>query len=269
MARPSSVDEWTVDRIGDRPTYLMRLSNLAQQSVACIAAIHLSAFASAPATAIDGFDEVLRLCPDDKVSCVSSLDPSPSHFLEPWEYDGATSDAVDAVSRAIGRMSGRITARDETSARGTALFATFADDSDAAVFFFPSDDFVVHFRSERTGALWDGSQNKMRLNTMRKSLGMAPVPVVRNRLYRPEERLPNGQFRLQEERPYRRADGRFYGNQGYGEGDDDFTSVGSVEAVRRLLFPFGRLGGRSSAAQALYDDLSDLATMRPEAERER
>eukprot|EP00966_Prymnesium_polylepis_P096282 2230917-Prymnesium_polylepis.1 len=78
--------------------------------------------------------------------------------------------------------------------------------------------------------------------------------MVKNRRALPSERQPDGTYKLQEERPYKRADGRFYGNQDGGE------AASTQVDVRRLIFPFGRLGGRSSPAQALYDDLSDLAT---------
>ena len=48
-----------------------------------------------------------------------------------------------------------------------------------------------------------------------------------------------------------------------GEGDDmALTSVGSPEAVARLLNPFGRLGGRSQPAQAVYDDLQEMTRLR-------
>lgn len=121
---------------------------------------------------------------------------------------------------------------------------------------------LVQFRSERVdGSLWDGAANKLRLERMRRDLGYAPAPMVKNRYYLPGEQRADGTIKLEEERPYRRADGRFYGNQGGGEAGGGLSSVGSPEALKRLLFPFGRLGGRSSPAQALYDDLSGLGEL--------
>lgn len=209
--------------------------------------------------AADGFDEAIRLCPDERVACVSSYDER--HFVEPWEYDGSREDSVRRVSEAATRLGGDVT-RDDSSARGTALRVGFAASQDVAIFWFPVDDLLVQFRSERTdGALWDGATNKLRLDKMRKSLGYTPAPMVRNRYYLPGEQRADGTIKLEEERPYRRADGRFYGNQGGGESTADLTSLASPEALKRLLFPFGRLGGRSSPAQAIYDDLNDLGEL--------
>ena len=101
---------------------------------------------------------------------------------------------------------------------------------------------------------------RLRLDRMRKALGYAPAPMVKNRRALPSERRADGSFQLEEERPYKRRDGRFYGEQGGGE-PEALTSLASPEALRRLLFPFARLGGRASPAQALYDDLSELSTM--------
>ena len=219
-----------------------------------------------PASA-NGFDEALRLCPLERVSCVSSYDATPGRFVEPWEYEGTREDAVRAVARVASRLGGEVQ-RDDSSDEGTALRVRFAATADAAIFWFPSDDFLVQFRSERTdGSLWDGAANKLRIDQMRKSLGYAPAPMVRNRYYRPGELRADGTIRLEEERPYKRADGRFYGDQGGGESGGRLTSVGSPEALRRLLFPFSRLGGRTSPAQALYDDVNDLATRQESVEQ--
>ena len=207
--------------------------------------------------AANGYDEALRLCPDERVACVSSLDAG--HFLEPWEYDGTLARAVLAVAGAAAAEGG-VVEQDDSSAAGTALRVRFPRD-DLAVFWFPSNDALVNFRSERVdGSLWDRSANKLRLDRMRKALSYAPAPMVKNRRALPSERLPDGSFQLEEERPYKRRDGRFYGEQGGGE-PTGLTSLASPEAVRRLLFPFGRLGEHASPAQALYDDLSELANL--------
>ena len=214
------------------------------------------------AATADGFDDALRLCPDDKVTCVSSYDATPGRFVEPWEYECTREDAVLAVTDAAKRFGGLLS-RDDSSERGTALRVRFG--SDETIFWFPQDDVLVNFRSERTdGSVWDGAANKIRIDRMRKALGYAPAPMVRNRYYRPGELRTDGTIKLEEERPYKRSDGRAYGDQGGGEGDADggsLSSLSSPEAVKRLLFPFGRLGGRSSPAQALYDDLNDLSNI--------
>ena len=72
------------------PARAARLTSLAQglATVAAAALLHASPVAA------DGYEEALRLCPDERVVCVSSLDAG--HFLEPWEYDGALGRAVRA-----------------------------------------------------------------------------------------------------------------------------------------------------------------------------
>ena len=94
-----------------------------------------------PATA-DGFDEALTLCPDERVTCVSSYDAKPGHFVEPWEYDGDRADAVRAVAREALRVGGEV-AEDDTSPGGTALRVTFPTTRDVAIFWFPADDALV------------------------------------------------------------------------------------------------------------------------------
>ena len=241
---------------------MVRSRPLSLLAAALVAVAATAAPDLAAATAVaDGFDEAVKLCPDERVVCVSSYDER--HFVEPWEYDGTREEAVRRVADAVARLGGVIE-RDDSSARGTALRVAFPAARDTAIFWFPVDDFLVQFRSERTdGSLWDGAANKLRLDQLRKSLGYAPAPMVKNRYYLPGEQRPDGTIKLEEERPYRRRDGRFYGSQGGDDADgraagSGLTSIGSPEALRRLLFPFGRLGGRSSPAQALYDDLSDL-----------
>ena len=99
------------------------------------------------AATADGFDDALRLCPDDKVTCVSSYDATPGCFVEPWEYECTREDAVLAVTDAAKRFGGLLS-RDDSSERGTALRVRFG--SDETIFWFPQDDFLVNFRSERT-----------------------------------------------------------------------------------------------------------------------
>ena len=241
--------------------------------IACGVCVAGALFAATPALA-DGFDEALELCPQERITCVSSYDATPGRFVEPWEYDGDRIDAVRRVAAVAARLGGEVGPEDATQ-RGTALRVRFpAKDGaakDVAIFWFPVDDALVQFRSERVdGALWDGAANKMRIDSMRRALGYAPAPMVRNRFYLPGERRADGTIQLQEERPYKRADGRFYGNQGGSEGTargdaSGLTSVNSAEAIKRLIFPFGQLGGRSSPAQALYDDITDLANVRSDA----
>ncbi|KAG8462243.1 hypothetical protein KFE25_012063 [Diacronema lutheri] len=215
----------------------------------CAAALALVC-SSSRLCASDGFDAVLAVCPDDRVACVSSLDPA--HFLEPWELDGAPSpDSLRAVADAASET-GASCAPSGASERGWGLACEWANDRGS--FWVPTDDAVVHFRAEDiTGARWDGSRNKMRLEKMRMRLGYAKVPVVRNRRALASEREPDGGYRLKEERPWKQAAGerRFYGEDGQMP-DEDLSPL-------RMLFPFERLGPRGSPAQSLLEDSAGLA----------
>ena len=70
---------------------------------------------------------------------------------------------------------GGVVVRDDSSAVGTALRVRFPSD-DRAVFWFPSNDALVNFRSERVdGSLWDRSANK--LGPMSKTTWLRPRPA--------------------------------------------------------------------------------------------
>ena len=76
---------------------------------------------------------------------------------------------------AAAEAEGGIVERDDSSAAGTALRVRFPSD-DRAVFWFPSNDALVNFRSERVaGSLWDGSANK--LGPMSKTTWRRPRPA--------------------------------------------------------------------------------------------
>ena len=59
------------------------------------------------------------LCPDARLTCVSSLDPA--HFLEAWEYDDPAR-AVARVRAAVARFGGAVVS-EARGARGVALVA--------------------------------------------------------------------------------------------------------------------------------------------------
>ena len=77
---------------------------------------------------------LLQACPDTRIQCISSLDPT--HFLEAWEYDQPPADAVAAVLAEIRRIGGTVEKPDDSS-RGVAIYATFADGADRSIFWFP------------------------------------------------------------------------------------------------------------------------------------
>jgi uncharacterized protein (DUF1499 family) len=232
-------------------------------------ALSLAALLAVPSRALaDGFDEALRVCPDERVTCVSSLDPA--HFLEPWELDIPAGRAVGAVERLAAQLGGEVS-HDAPSARGVGLHVRWPTDAgarsgraDETVFFFPFDDALVHFRSEALpqdggGAeLWDFARNKRRLEGMRRALHFAKVPVVRSRRAFADERMANGGYRLREERPWLQAeDGP---RSLYGE-DGAMASDAAEAGPLRMLFPFERLGARGSLAQELLQDARDLSSI--------
>lgn len=125
-----------------------------------------------PALAADGLDAALKPCPDTRIVCFSSFDPT--HFLEAWEYDGSRAAAVESMASELTRLGG-VVDKPEISKRGTALYAKFTDKdngkTDNSVIWFPSDDNLIHFRSERVDeAVWDGNANKLRLLEVKKDL---------------------------------------------------------------------------------------------------
>lgn len=210
------------------------------------------ACSSGPLGAYDGFDAVLAVCPDDRVACVSSLDPA--HFLEPWELDVAPGPEPLRAVASASVATGASCAPSGSSARGWGLTCKWP--GDRATFWVPADDAVIHFRAEdTTGARWDGARNKVRLETMRRRLGYAKVPVVRNRRALASEREPNGEYRLRDERPWRQAAGErhYYGEDGE-MADGDLSPL-------RMLFPFERLGPRGSPAQSLLEDSAGLSRL--------
>ena len=122
--------------------------------------LHRSAAAAAVA---DGFDEAVKLCPDERVVCVSSYDER--HFVEPWEYDGTREEAVRRVADAVARLGGVIERDDSSAWHGPSRRLSGRERRrDLLV---PVDDFLVQFRSERTDGSWG-----------RRSQQAAPRPVA-------------------------------------------------------------------------------------------
>lgn len=131
-------------------------------------------FAPTPPAWADGLDAALKPCPDTRIVCFSSFDPT--HFMEQaWEdTKGEQAATVDAVSAELARLGGAVD-KPERGQRGTALYAKFVDPdtgkSDRTVMWFPSDDNIIHFRSERIDEpVWDGNANKNRLLSIKKNL---------------------------------------------------------------------------------------------------
>ena len=129
---------------------------------------------SPPPAHADGLDFALKACPDTRIVCFSSFDPT--HFLEAWQYKkGERGQAISAMSAELKRLGG--TVETEDGKRGTALFAKFTDSeagrTDSTIIWFPADENVIHFRSERVDEpVWDGNANKNRLKLIRSDLNL-------------------------------------------------------------------------------------------------
>lgn len=79
---------------------------------------------------------------------------------------------LDSISAEVTRLGG-VVDKPEASKRGTALYATFEETGgvDKAIFWFPADDNIIHFRSERLEEpVWDGNANKKRLQKLKELL---------------------------------------------------------------------------------------------------
>lgn len=88
---------------------------------------------------------------------------------------------------------------------------------------------------------------------------------MRNRRARPDEQLPDGSFKLADERPWKQAPGaprRVYGEDGERDEAADDGALGGAASLGRLLFPFAQVGPRGSPARALVDDFNDFRKYR-------
>uniref|UniRef100_A0A7S2ZDZ8 DUF1499 domain-containing protein n=1 Tax=Rhodosorus marinus TaxID=101924 RepID=A0A7S2ZDZ8_9RHOD len=125
-------------------------------------------------------DGLLADCPENSFSCVSSQDDAPRHFQEPWEYDGTSSSAQ---IRLEGLLESEYTSRIIASRSGyirVEFFDAFGNVDDAEFYFTPGDN-TIQFRSNRRGGGTDFGANKLRMESIRKKLRFAKVPVLRNR----------------------------------------------------------------------------------------
>ena len=245
---------------------------------------------------------VLALCPDDRLTCVSSLDPS--HFLEPLSTTTTTTDPRAArgnvpeecahvvcarryatrararrarVRGAVGALGGRVDASvggarrraDRAVRRGRRrvllperrlrrpLPRAGARERTFSLPFrgtFPLVDGRERRRrrarcraqARDATAVWDGARNTRRLETLRKIRGYGKVPVVRNSRARPDEQLPDGSFKIADERPWKQAPGaprRVYGEDG--ERDEAAGVAARRGEPRPAALPV-RAGGRAA-----------------------
>ena len=80
------------------------------------------------------------------------------------------SAAIDAITSQIKRMEGELLSK-EVTPKGTALYASFAGGQDRTTFYFPADDNLIHYRSERPDEpVWDQNINRKRLLDMKLAL---------------------------------------------------------------------------------------------------
>lgn len=130
-----------------------------------------------PTYALGVESELLEDCANVGMSCVSSQDDTPSSFLEPWEYDEI--EELPVIKRRLTEIiliqfQGSLIKEDDQYLR-------FRIGNDDIEFYFPQQDNLVHFRSSPQNGTFDWWRNRRRLESLRISLGLENITVLRNR----------------------------------------------------------------------------------------
>lgn len=154
------------------------------QTAAVLASIALatSTFQPAKASALGVGNGLLDNCQPARVSCVSSQDDTPTSFLEPWEYDEALEAVKERLVSAVMLEPRTTVVVQQTRYIRFEIPTAIPDSIDDLEFFFPPLDNVVHFRSARRDRSFDFFLNRRRLDRLRQKIGLAPIPVLRNRM---------------------------------------------------------------------------------------
>lgn len=145
-----------------------------------------------PTISLGVYDGILNECLPARITCISSQDDAPVSFLEPWQYDvdnnGTSSSSRTNIENKLKLII--------LSLPGSSLVEEEDFDGmymrfeikvppfgiDDVELYFPTDDNVVHFRSEvRGGVRFDGWRNRNRMNDIRIKAGLEAIPVLRGR----------------------------------------------------------------------------------------
>jgi uncharacterized protein (DUF1499 family) len=156
--------------------------------IAAVSAVPISVV-SANADVI-GVDKsgLFALCPEASPllsSCVSSQDDRPAYFVAPWCYDGTTNSAkrklLDRVLSTKGSTIVKVPSLEDADRLVVVEFKNEDGSIDDAQFYFTPNDSTVQFRSISRASVVDFGRNRNRLESMRISLHLESVPILRNR----------------------------------------------------------------------------------------
>ena len=113
-------------------------------------------------------------CPPSP-NCVSTMESSPSHFIDPIPYDGSREDAMSVVLGILnGPNLGKITILDSTDEYVHAVFITaFMRFRDDVEFYLPDGEGVIHFRSASRIGYSDLGKNRERMAAFREAFQAA------------------------------------------------------------------------------------------------
>lgn len=129
-------------------------------------------------------NELLQLCPDSWVvgGCVASQDDRPPYFLPPWAYEGDWKKVKESIMTYVSLNLNPMTI--ESNERY--LRFQFVDPENGQIddceFYFTVGDDTIQYRSARRGrGISDFNKNRNRIESIRISLGLENIEVLRSR----------------------------------------------------------------------------------------
>lgn len=129
--------------------------------------------------------DLLELCPERSLSCVSSQDDRPDVFAEPWCYEGSFETARLLLLDKASQINGAKVMKNAINVGEQRFYKFEFENSDGSIddteFYFTPNDSTIQFRSNRRGNLIDFGANRNRLENLRINLRLEKVPVLRNR----------------------------------------------------------------------------------------
>ncbi|KAG8466891.1 hypothetical protein KFE25_008270 [Diacronema lutheri] len=164
--------------------------------VASVGALAAAAVTGQRAARADVQGDLLRPC--ERIACVSSQDDRPVVWDNPWEYADARQAAalMQRLRDVLAAQPGcEVVEADSRYVR--AVVNVLADGSvrDELEFYLTPDDVLVQFRAQRSPAgVPDLGANRQRVERLRKTLGLAKLPVLRDRTTRLWFESPLDQF---------------------------------------------------------------------------
>lgn len=144
--------------------------------------------AATPANATGITNGVLTICSPPRVSCISSQDDIPISFLEPFEYDTQESrSTVQLRLKDVILLEKGASLKEQRTDYKNGTYMRFEvelsfNNYDDIELFFPTDDNIIHFKSEnRNHSKFDAWRNRNRINSIKRKAALDSVPVLRGR----------------------------------------------------------------------------------------